>query len=40
MLSALGAMVTPVEAVFDPEPGAYGSHDAPELGHTHDPTHA
>ena len=32
MLQALGARLTPVEAPFDPEPGAYGQH--PD-GHDH-----
>jgi urease accessory protein len=32
MLQALGARLTPVEAPFDPEPGAYGQHSH---GHDH-----
>ena len=32
MLHALGARLTPVEAPFDPEPGAYGHHSH---GHDH-----
>jgi urease accessory protein len=32
MLRGLGARLKPVEAPFDPEPGAYGSHH----GHGHD----
>jgi urease accessory protein len=31
MLSGLGAILTPLEAPFDPEPGAYSGH-----GHRHD----
>ena len=31
MLSGLGAILTPIEAPFDPEPGAYSGH-----GHGHD----
>jgi len=27
MLVGLGANLTPIEAPFDPEPGAYGPHD-------------
>jgi urease accessory protein len=34
MLRGLGARLTPVEAAFDPEPGAYGGH-----GHDHDHGH-
>ena len=33
MLRGLGARLTPVEAAFDPEPGAYG------YAHTHDDDH-
>jgi urease accessory protein UreE len=31
MLRRLGAMLTPIEAPFDPEPGAYSGH-----GHAND----
>ena len=34
MLHALGARLTPVEAPFDPEPGAYGHHSHSH-GHDH-----
>ena len=34
MLHALGARLTPVEAAFDPEPGAYGHHSHSH-GHDH-----
>jgi urease accessory protein len=34
MLRALGARLTPVEAPFDPEPGAYGHHSNSH-GHDH-----
>jgi urease accessory protein len=42
MLRGLGARVTPIEAPFDPEPGAYGHHrghgdaDHHHHGHHHD----
>ena len=35
MLAALGARLTPIEAPFDPEGGAYATHAAPEHGHHH-----
>jgi urease accessory protein len=35
MIAALGATLTPIEAVFDPEPGAYADGD-----HTHSHSHA
>ena len=35
MLAALGARLTPIEAPFDPEGGAYATHAAPDHGHHH-----
>jgi len=35
MLAALGARLTPIEAPFDPEGGAYATHAAPGHGHHH-----
>ena len=35
MLAALGARLTPVEAPFDPEGGAYATHAAHDHGHHH-----
>src|ERR1700730_14770580 len=32
MLEGLGAQVTPIEAAFDPESGAYSHHHEPERG--------
>jgi urease accessory protein len=39
MLAALGARLTPIEAPFDPEGGAYATHAAPDHGHHHDHHH-
>jgi urease accessory protein len=37
MLAALGARLTPIEAPFDPEGGAYATHATPDHGdHHHD----
>ena len=36
MLAALGARLTPIEAPFDPEGGAYATHAAHDHGHHHD----
>ena len=33
MLKGLGAKITPVEAPFEPEAGAYGGHRHEEMGH-------
>jgi len=35
MLAALGARLTPIEAPFDPEGGAYATHAAHDHGHQH-----
>jgi urease accessory protein len=35
MLAALGARLTPIEAPFDPEGGAYATHTAHDHGHHH-----
>jgi len=35
MLAALGARLTPIEAPFDPEGGAYATHAAHDHGHHH-----
>ena len=35
MLAALGARLTPIEAPFDPEGGAYTTHVAHDHGHQH-----
>ena len=35
MLAALGARLTPIEAPFDPEGGAYATHAAHNHGHHH-----
>ena len=35
MLAALGARLTPIEAPFDPEGGAYATHAGQEHGHDH-----
>ena len=35
MLGALGARLTPIEAPFDPEGGAYATHAAHDHGHHH-----
>jgi urease accessory protein len=35
MLAALGARLTPIEAPFDPEGGAYATHAAPHHDHAH-----
>jgi urease accessory protein len=40
MLAALGARLTPIEAPFDPEGGAYATHAGQEhAGHHHDHDH-
>jgi urease accessory protein len=39
MLAALGARLTPIEAPFDPEGGAYATQAAPDHGHHHDHHH-
>jgi len=35
MIAALGARLTPIEAVFDPEPGAYADNQHHDHGHDH-----
>jgi urease accessory protein len=35
MLRGLGARLTPIEAPFDPEPGAYGHGHSHDHGHGH-----
>jgi urease accessory protein len=39
MLRGLGARLTPVEAPFDPEHGAYDHHGHEHGGHHHDHDH-